>query len=80
VIDSAFGGLADREITVDRGGMHATFAGPSVNEITEQFAYFATKILTGEAPEPDGSHGLTDMEVMTGIYEAADTNAQVTFE
>ena len=78
LIESAFGSLATRDITIERGDMHTELTGPSVNEVVEEFDYFATKVLTGEELEPNGSHGLTDLEVMTGAYESAETDSWVT--
>jgi predicted dehydrogenase len=78
LIESAFGALVNRDTVVERGDMHTELTGPYVNEVVEEFEYFATKVLTGEEPEPTGSHGLTDLEVMTGAYESAQTDSWVT--
>jgi predicted dehydrogenase len=78
LLESAFGSLATRDITIERGDMHTELTGPSVNEVVEEFEYFATKVLTGEELKPNGSHGLTDLEVMTGAYKSAETDSWVT--
>ena len=77
LIESAFGSLATREVTLERGDLYTELTGPSTNEVVEEFEYFATKVLTGEEPGPNGSHGLTDLEVMTGAYESAETDSRV---
>lgn len=77
LIESAFGALVNRDTVVEQVDMHTELTGPSVNEVVEEFEYFATKVLTGEEPEPNGSHGLTDLEVMTGAYESAETDSWV---
>lgn len=78
LIESAFGALVNRDNVIERGDMHTEFTGPYVNEVVEEFEYFATKVLTETSPEPDGSHGLTDLEVMTEAYESAETGSWVT--
>ena len=40
-----------------------------VNQLTEQFDYFGHAIQSGQSPEPDGEHGLVDMEIIQSIYE-----------
>ena len=77
LVDSAFGGLVDREVVVERGEMHAEFTGPYVDEIEEQFEYFGTRVLSGESIEPDGAHGLVDIAVADAVYESAATGARV---
>jgi predicted dehydrogenase len=78
LIESAFGSLVNRDNVVERGDMHTEFTGPYVNEVVEEFEYFATKVLTNADPEPDGSHGLTDLKVMTEAYDSAETGSWVT--
>lgn len=78
LIESAFGSLVNRDNVVERGDMCAELTGPQVNEVLEEFEYFATKVLTDERPGPDGTHGLVDLEVMAGAYESAETGERIT--
>lgn len=41
------------------------------NAIREEFDYFALRVLTEGEIEPDGHHGLVDMEAIEEIYDAA---------
>jgi predicted dehydrogenase len=77
-ITNAFGSAATREILLDRGDMRLELTGPAVNEVVEEFDYFATNVLTGSMPEPDGEDGLMDLRVIEAIYEAAQAGSQLT--
>jgi predicted dehydrogenase len=48
-----------------------------VNQMTEEFDYFAHCLLTGTRPHPDAEHGLVDMQVMQSVYEAAERGETV---
>jgi D-xylose 1-dehydrogenase (NADP+, D-xylono-1,4-lactone-forming) len=50
------------------------------DEMTEEFDYFADRIIRGVEPTPDGDHALVDMRTLAAIYEAAETKTQVTVE
>jgi predicted dehydrogenase len=76
-ITNAFGSAASREISLERNDMRLELTGPTVNEVIEEFDYFATNVLTGSIPEPDGEDGLMDLRVIEVIYEAAETGSQL---
>lgn len=42
-----------------------------VNEMREEFEYFADRLLTDREIYPDGAHGLRDMEIVAAIHESA---------
>ena len=76
-MEPAFAMEADRSLTVGRGTASAEFAFEAANEMTEEFDYFADRILTGEEVVPDGAHGLVDVRTIEAIYEAAETGERV---
>ena len=49
----------------------------AVEEMREEFDYFADHLLTDTAIEPDGRHGLVDLRTVEAIHEAAETDDTV---
>lgn len=45
--------------------------------ITEEFDYFADRVLRVAPIHPDGDHALVDMRTLEAIYEAAETGTAV---
>ncbi|WP_266075494.1 D-xylose 1-dehydrogenase Gfo6 [Haladaptatus caseinilyticus] len=70
-LDPAFFGEA--QLAVRRGGAEADFSVEPVNEVAEEFDYFADRLLSGRDPVPDGEHALVDMRAIEAIYESAET-------
>ena len=66
-----FSVAAPRTVELERDGRTARYEGLDVNEITEQFDYFAHCCLTGETPHGDGEHGLVDMYALSGVQTSA---------
>ncbi|MFC4551123.1 MULTISPECIES: D-xylose 1-dehydrogenase Gfo6 [Halorussus] len=64
-----------REVVVDDG--RRDLMG---DEMTEEFDYFADRVLRGVAPSPDGEHALVDMRALAAIYEAAERGERVSVE
>ncbi len=77
-LDPAFFGEA--QLTVERGDTEATLSVAPVNEEAEEFDYFADCLLTGRDPEPDGRHGLVDLQTIEAVYESAETGERVRVE
>ncbi|NHN60726.1 MULTISPECIES: D-xylose 1-dehydrogenase Gfo6 [Halorussus] len=50
------------------------------DEMTEEFDYFADRVLREVPPSPDGEHALVDMRALGAIYEAAETGETVAVE
>ena len=71
----AFHGEA--ELSVARGESTAEVTFGEVDEMEEEFEYFADRVHSGEALYADGKHGLTDMRVMEAIYEAGEEGGVV---
>jgi xylose dehydrogenase (NAD/NADP) len=67
-------------LRVARGDVRATVdhTGYDVErEMTEEFDYFADRLLSGREIYPDGEHGLVDMRVIEAVHEAAESEAVV---
>ncbi|MFC6725921.1 D-xylose 1-dehydrogenase Gfo6, partial [Halobium palmae] len=50
------------------------------DEMTEEFDYFADRVLRDAPILPDGEHGLVDMRTLAAVYEAAETGGTVAVE
>lgn len=48
-----------------------------VDEMREEFEYFADRLLTGREIHPDGTHGLRDLEIVAAIHESAEDRTRV---
>ncbi|MFC7046506.1 D-xylose 1-dehydrogenase Gfo6 [Halobacteriaceae archaeon GCM10025711] len=77
VFDPAFFQDDCRTLVVERGQTTAEFAAEPVDQMVEEFDYFADRILTDRPIVPDGEHALTDMRTIAAIYEAGETGARV---
>jgi xylose dehydrogenase (NAD/NADP) len=64
----------DVTATVDHEGLDVE------REMTEEFDYFADRVLGSGQIYPDGEHGLVDMRVIEAVHEAADTGDVVEIE
>lgn len=76
----AFHGSDRRELTLVRGDVRSILDIEPVDQMTEEFDYFADCLLAGETPHPDGEHGLLDMRAMKAIYNAAERDEPVAIE
>jgi xylose dehydrogenase (NAD/NADP) len=76
-VDPAFYNRQPREFQLSRAGGTVDLDFEQVNQMTEEFDYFAHCLLTDTAPHPDGDHGLVDMRVVEAVYEAADRGEAV---
>jgi len=77
-VEPAFFQDQPRELHVSRGDIRATITLEKVDQMREEFDYFADRIQGDEAIYPDGDHGLVDMHTMEAIYEAAAGQQQIT--
>jgi xylose dehydrogenase (NAD/NADP) len=69
--------VSDGERDSERSGERIEYTGPYVNEVAEEFDYFAHCVLTDTRPEPDGWDSVADMEAVEAIYESAETGSRV---
>jgi xylose dehydrogenase (NAD/NADP) len=70
-IENAFEPRTRRRITVSRGDRSTAVEPGVVDEIREEFEYFAHAVLTDGPIEPDGRDGLTDVRTMAAVLDAA---------
>ncbi|MWG33474.1 D-xylose 1-dehydrogenase Gfo6 [Halomarina oriensis] len=66
-----------RTMTVRRGETTAEIRVPTVNQMTEEFDYFADCLLSDEPPHADAQHGLLDLRAAAAVYEAGETGESV---
>jgi xylose dehydrogenase (NAD/NADP) len=80
LLEPAFYPWTDRELRLStpEGSMAIEFE--QVNQMLEEFEYFADCVRDGRAPDADGQHGLVDMYTMDAIYEAAATGERVAID
>ena len=76
-IDPAFYNRQERGFRLSVGSQAVDCEFEQVNQMTEEFDYFAHCLLTGSDPHPDGEHALVDMRAMDAIYEAAERGCDV---
>ena len=69
-----------RKLELARRGTRTAIDVEPVDQMTEEFDYFADRVLRGERPHPDGEHGLVDMRALRAIYEAAERDEPVAIE
>lgn len=58
-------------LTLERGNVRLSGSGGQVNQMTEEFDYFAHCLMTGTSPEADGEHALVDAHAVDAIYRSA---------
>jgi len=80
LIEPVFMPWEDREVTVWRGDVEASFDFEQVNQMTEEFDYFANCLQRGVDPHPDGEHGLVDLKTLDALYESAEHNTRIAVE
>jgi predicted dehydrogenase len=76
-LDPIFFPNQPRTLRVRRGDVDATLDFDQRSQMTDEFDYFADRVLSGTEPHLDGEHGLTDMRILAGIYDAAETDSTV---
>jgi xylose dehydrogenase (NAD/NADP) len=65
----SFGG--ERRVRVRRADGEIDLTGPALDEVREEFDYFADAVLSGWEIGPDGQNGLTDVRTTSAVYESA---------
>ena len=76
-IGPAFFASEPRQVTVASGETTVDVDFEGVDQMREEFDYFADCVFTDRAPEGDGDHGLTDMRIVEAIYEAGERGERV---
>ena len=77
LVTAPFGGDVSQRIVVEHGKTQTSYTGSPVDEVREEFDYFAHSILAGAECELDSSDGLTDMRIIEAAYESAETGRRV---
>jgi xylose dehydrogenase (NAD/NADP) len=76
-IEPAFFPDDDRRLVVRHAEVDGEFSFEQINQMTEEFDYFASRLLRGEEPYPDGYHALTDLQAIEAIYESTETGERI---
>nr|WP_255197705.1 D-xylose 1-dehydrogenase Gfo6 [Halorarius litoreus] len=79
-VEPAFFQDQQRTLRVSRGGGRASVDVTAVDQMLEEFDYFAHQVRTGGPLYADGSHGLVDMHAMEAVYEADERGRWVDVE
>ncbi len=69
-VEPAFFQDQQRTLHVSRGDGRMSVALDKVDQMREEFDYFADRLLSDGVIYPDGEHGLVDMEAMEAVYES----------
>ena len=77
LITDPFGGDVSQQIIVEHGNTETGYTGSPVDEVREEFDYFAHSILVQGEGETNDSDGLTDMRIIEAAYESAETGRRV---
>ncbi|MFB6113658.1 MAG: D-xylose 1-dehydrogenase Gfo6 [Halodesulfurarchaeum sp.] len=70
----------ETDLTVEVGDATVDVDLPTVDQMEEEFEYFASKVLADQPVHADGEHGLLDMRAMEAVYEAARSGERVFVE
>jgi len=80
LVEPAFYPWDDRELSFSRNGSTMNIKFDQVDQMEEEFEYFAHCLLTGTEPHADGEHGLTDIETIKRVYESAESGRRIDIE
>lgn len=76
-LDPAFNADSRRTLLVERGDTTARITFQQIDQMLEEFDYFADRIIGGGEIIPDGEHGLVDMRVIEAVYEAGSAGQRI---
>lgn len=76
-VEPAFYPWDDRALTLQRGETTVDVEFEQVDQMEEEFEYFAHCLLTDTEPHPDGEHALRDIETIKAVYEASEREETV---
>ncbi|MFB6165058.1 MAG: D-xylose 1-dehydrogenase Gfo6 [Haloarculaceae archaeon] len=79
-VEPAFFPDEPRKLVVSRGGTTVDTTFDQIDQMEEEFDYFADCVLAGREPEADGEYGLVDMRAIEAAYESAETGQTVAIE
>ena len=78
-IDPAFFQDQERTLYVSRGDGRASVTLAKVDQMREEFDYFADRVRSGNPIYADGEHALVDMRTMEAVYESDRTGHPVSW-
>ena len=76
-VEPAFMGDAYRGFELEVGGTSADVNYERIDQMREEFDYFAHQIRTDGEIHPDGRHGLVDVEAIAAVYESVEKGSVV---
>jgi xylose dehydrogenase (NAD/NADP) len=79
-LEPAFFNDHAKTLTLSQADTTAEATFDSVDQMEEEFDYFANRLLEGENPHPDGHHGLVDIRAIEATYDAAERGGAVAIE
>ena len=79
-IDGLFFPNTRKTLRISGPGIEGEYRPEPVDQMREEFDYFANRLQRGLDPEPDGEHGLFDMRAIDALYESAETGQRVEIE
>ncbi|MFD1599640.1 D-xylose 1-dehydrogenase Gfo6 [Halobellus rarus] len=79
-IEPAFFQDQARQLHISRGDSRASITVTAVDQMREEFDYFADRLRGAKPIGPDGDHGLVDMRAMEAVYEAAESDRWITVD
>lgn len=71
-VEPVFFPWEDRTLEVRHGEASAAIEFEQINQMLEEFDYFAHCLRTDTEPVPDGRHGITDLRAIEALYDSAD--------
>jgi len=79
-LEPAFFNDAAKTLTLSRADTTAEATFDPIDQMEEEFDYFANCLLEGDRPHADGRHGLVDVRTIEATYEAAERGETVAIE
>jgi xylose dehydrogenase (NAD/NADP) len=73
-VEPAFFQDQTRQLHLSRGNGEVSVTVERVDQMLEEFDYFADRLRGDESIRPDGDHGVVDVQTMERVYEAAEEN------
>jgi xylose dehydrogenase (NAD/NADP) len=76
-IDGLFFPDTRKILRVSGPDIESVYRPDPVDQMREEFDYFANRLQRGLVPEPDGEHALVDMRAISALYESAKSGRRV---
>jgi len=76
-IEGLFFPTTRKVLRVSGPGIEREYRPDPVDQMCEEFDYFANRLQRGLDPEPDGEHSMVDMRAIRALYESAESGERV---